>query len=80
MHAASARLRARQDTGGDSGFLMVAILIAMGVTAIMMTTMLPYWRQQAQRVREEELIFRGEQYARAIVDRKSTRLNSSHRT
>ena len=35
--------------------------------AIMMTVALPKWRQQTQRAREEELIFRGEQYARAIV-------------
>ena len=51
----------------DAGFMMVAILIGMGVAAIMMTAALPSWRQQVQRTREEELIFRGEQYARAIV-------------
>lgn len=51
----------------DSGFMMVAILIGMGVAAIMMTAALPSWRQQVQRTREEDLIFRGEQYARAIV-------------
>jgi len=51
----------------DAGFMMVAILIGMGVAAIMMTVALPSWRQQVQRTREEELIFRGEQYARAIM-------------
>src|SRR5512141_3031257 len=66
------RLRSRRSTraGGavrDDGFMMVAILIGMGVAAILMTAALPSWRQQTQRVREEELIFRGEQYARAIV-------------
>ena len=57
----AARLRS------DRGFMMVAILIGMGVTAIMMTALVPKWIQQTQRTREEELIFRGEQYARAIA-------------
>src|SRR5512147_1805240 len=51
----------------DAGFMMVAILIGMAIAAIMMTVALPKWGQQTQRAREEELIFRGEQYARAIV-------------
>ena len=46
---------------------MVALLIGMSVAAIMMTAALPAWRQQVQRNKEEDLIFRGEQYARAIV-------------
>jgi type II secretory pathway pseudopilin PulG len=46
---------------------MVALLVGMAVTAIWMGAALPAWRQQAQRQREEDLIFRGEQYARAIV-------------
>lgn len=52
---------------GEAGFLMVALLIGMAVTAIWMSAMLPTWRQQAQRQREADLIFRGEQYARAIA-------------
>lgn len=51
----------------DRGFMMVAILIGMGVAAIMMTAALPSWQHEVQRTREEELIFRGEQYARAIA-------------
>ena len=47
--------------------MMVALLIAMAVVAIWMTAALPSWRHQAQRAEEEELIFRGEQYARAIA-------------
>lgn len=61
MPSRSRRLRA------DRGFMMVAILIGMGVAAIMMTAALPSWRHEVQRTREEELIFRGEQYARAIA-------------
>ena len=51
---------------GDRGFAMAALLAAMAVTAILMTTALPTWKQLMQREREDELIFRGEQYARAI--------------
>ena len=51
----------------DRGFAMVALLVGMTVAAIWMTAALPAWRQQAQRQKEEDLIFRGEQYARAIV-------------
>jgi type II secretory pathway pseudopilin PulG len=51
----------------DGGFVMVALLIGMAVAAIWMGAAIPAWRQQAMREREAELIFRGEQYARAIV-------------
>ncbi len=51
----------------DRGFMMVALLVGMAVAAIWMTAMLPSWRQQVQRTKEEDLIFRGEQYARAIA-------------
>jgi len=52
---------------GERGFLMVALLVGMAVAAVYMTAALPAWRQQAQREKEEELIFRGKQYARAIM-------------
>ncbi len=45
---------------------MVAMLISIAVAAIWMTAALPSWRQQAIREKEAELVFRGEQYARAI--------------
>ena len=51
----------------ESGFLMVALLVGMAVAAVYMSAALPAWRQQAQREKEEELIFRGKQYARAIM-------------
>jgi type II secretory pathway pseudopilin PulG len=51
----------------DGGFTMVVLLIVMAVMAVGMTTLLPTWRQQAIREKEEELIFRGNQYARALV-------------
>lgn len=51
----------------DRGFTMVVLLVVIAVMGIGMTAMLPTWRQQAIREKEEELIFRGNQYARAIV-------------
>jgi hypothetical protein len=51
----------------DGGYVMVVLLIAMAVSSVWMGAMLPAWRQQAVRQKEAELIFRGEQYARAIA-------------
>jgi type II secretory pathway pseudopilin PulG len=45
---------------------MAALLMSVAVMAIVMSALLPVWRQQAQREKEAELAFRGEQYARAI--------------
>jgi type II secretory pathway pseudopilin PulG len=46
---------------------MVVLLVVMAVMAIGMSALLPRWHQQALREKEEELIFRGNQYARALV-------------
>ena len=54
-------------TARDRGFMMVALLIGMGVAAIMMTAAVPKWLHETQRQREDDLIFIGEQYARAIA-------------
>jgi type II secretory pathway pseudopilin PulG len=48
------------------GYAMAALLIAMSVMAILLTVALPTWKQTVQREKEEELIFRGTQYSRAI--------------
>ncbi len=45
---------------------MAALLVAMSVMAIMMTAVMPVWRHQAQREKEDELVFRGLQYVHAI--------------
>jgi type II secretory pathway pseudopilin PulG len=45
---------------------MVALLVGLSVMAVLMGMMLPVWTHMAQREKEEELIFRGQQYARAI--------------
>ena len=45
---------------------MAALLVAMSVMAIVMSAAMPTWSQMIRRDKEEELIFRGTQYARAI--------------
>ncbi len=45
---------------------MAALLVAMSIMAVMMTVVMPVWKQTTQREKETELIFRGQQYARAI--------------
>jgi type II secretory pathway pseudopilin PulG len=45
---------------------MAALLVAMAVMAILMGAALPVWRHEAQREKEEELVFRGQQYIRAL--------------
>lgn len=45
---------------------MAGLLVALAVMAVMATAAMPVWKTLAQREKEAELIFRGEQYARAI--------------
>ena len=53
-------------TNGERGYAMAALLVAMSVMAVVLSVAMPVWRTAAQREREAELIFRGEQYAHAI--------------
>ena len=46
---------------------MAALLVVLAVMSVLSSVALPAWRHAAQREREAELIFRGEQYARAIM-------------
>jgi type II secretory pathway pseudopilin PulG len=50
----------------QAGYAMAVLLVGMSVMAIMMTAVLPVWKQMSRREKETELVFRGEQYARAI--------------
>lgn len=45
---------------------MAALLVALAVMAVLMSVALPVWRHAAQREKEAELVFRGQQYVRAI--------------
>jgi type II secretory pathway pseudopilin PulG len=52
--------------GGDGGYAMAALLVTLAVMSVILGMALPVWRTVVQREKEEELIFRGRQYARAI--------------
>jgi type II secretory pathway pseudopilin PulG len=52
--------------GNQRGYAMAALLVGIGVMMLLMTVAMPVWRTQAQREKEAELIFRGEQIARGI--------------
>ena len=58
----------RLSAGGaaDRGYALAALLIGLAVMGIVMSMALPVWSHAARRERELELIFRGEQYARAV--------------
>jgi type II secretory pathway pseudopilin PulG len=51
----------------DGGYVLVALLIGIAIAAVWMAALLPAWKHQTIRERETELVFRGEQYARAIL-------------
>jgi type II secretory pathway pseudopilin PulG len=50
----------------DAGYAMAALLVMIGVMAIVMAALLPVWRHEAQREKEAEFVFRAQQYVRAI--------------
>ena len=50
----------------DAGYAMAGLLVAIAIMGIVMSMIMPTWRTWAKREREAELIFRGEQYMRAI--------------
>jgi type II secretory pathway pseudopilin PulG len=45
---------------------MAALLVGLSVMAVLMSMALPVWSHMVRREKEEELIWRGQQYARAI--------------
>ena len=53
--------------GGERGYAMAALLVSLAVMSVLLSVAMPVWRHQAQREKEAELVFRGEQYARAVA-------------
>jgi type II secretory pathway pseudopilin PulG len=66
--------------GAEVGYAMAALLVAMSVMAIMMSVAMPTWSHMIRREKEEELIFRGNQYARAINQYQRKFANASPAT
>jgi len=65
LRQALASIRSRP-RGGEAGYNMVMLIVALTVLNIMVAAMLPLMSTEIQREKEEELIFRGFQYAEAI--------------
>jgi type II secretory pathway pseudopilin PulG len=57
----------RTKSTDPAGYAMAALLVGLGVMSVAATVALPVWKQAAQREKEAELIFRGEQYVRAVA-------------
>ena len=57
----------RADHPGQRGYAMAALLVGLSVMSVMMAAALPVWSHATRREREEELVWRGEQYKRAIM-------------
>ena len=55
---------------------MAALLVSLAVMSVLMSAALPAWRHAAQREKEAELVFRGEQYARAVALFRSKNANA----
>jgi type II secretory pathway pseudopilin PulG len=60
-------LRGQPAGVNERGYAMAALLVALSIMSIVAAAAMPAWRQMARREKEAELIFRGEQYARAIA-------------
>jgi type II secretory pathway pseudopilin PulG len=64
---------AQESWRGERGFAMAGLLVAMAVMAVVISSLLPVWRTLTIREKEEELIWRGQQYDRAVqLYRKKT--------
>lgn len=57
---------AQETRRAERGFAMAALLVSIAVMAILLSTLLPVWRTLATREKEAELMWRGQQYDRAI--------------
>src|SRR5262249_2143428 len=65
--SSESRVRSRKSRSSESGYTMVAIVIGMMIMAILLMAVAPSIGTIMKREREQELLFRGKQYARAIA-------------
>lgn len=59
-------MRRRLKPGREAGYNLVILVVMVTLMTIAVAVVLPLWSSVAQRDREEELIFRGLQYAEAV--------------
>jgi len=50
----------------EKGYMLIVLMVAIFVMAIGLLVAVPVWQTQVQREKEEELIFRGNQYLEAV--------------
>ena len=63
---ATSRSALATDRSSEAGYNLVVLAVMITVMNIAVAAALPYWSSWAKRQKEEELIFRGMQYAEAI--------------
>ena len=76
---ASAGLVCR-DARAEAGYAMAALLVGLAVMAVFLSVAMPTWSHMIRRDKEEELVFRGTQYARAINQYQRKFANASPAT
>jgi type II secretory pathway pseudopilin PulG len=54
-------------TSKEKGYTLAALIVIIGVITVFVAVALPLWSRITTREREEELVFRGEAYNKAIV-------------
>lgn len=59
--------RKKQSLFSEQGHLLIALVIGIAVSMILLTVATKAWTSVIQRDKEEELIFRGQEYGRALL-------------
>ena len=57
----------RQGKGGEAGYTLALVVVMASVLLVTLSEAVLNWQTAVKREREEELIFRGEQYQRALI-------------
>ena len=57
----------RQRKGGEAGYTLALVMVMASVLLVTLSEAVLNWQTAVKREREEELIFRGKQYQRALV-------------
>ncbi len=70
----------RRDARAEDGYAMAALLVGLAVMAVFLSVAMPTWSHMIRRDKEEELVFRGTQYARAINQYQRKFANASPAT
>lgn len=56
----------RTNIRAHSGYAMAALLVGLAIMSVLLAMAMPVWSTMVKREKEDELVFRGRQYARAI--------------